>query len=414
MTARFAGSSTLDARRRRRLATDPDHLDSAAAAGATSDAEGRDPLPETGDDDSLPAPALETWMPRAAWKAWLLVLLGVLVAAGVVAVGDAVDRDPGFYGPELAGLMSLQSGRLVRTVGSVLLLLSGQLALVVWWARSRSTQDFSGRYDVWVWTAAAWFLFALGHETQAHLAWNEMAALVWEPDFWNKTILSWFAPAVAAGGVLWLSARADAGRCRSAKFLLTLAGLAWVAAGLLALGVGSRWLSPWLHLLVPATAMAGHVLGFSAMLIHARFVTYVSNDPPTAHVRKAKTKRMPKLVDEGVESQPSAIEPIETAEPVEKPTRRSTRQAPAKTRSTKVEEPAAEESKAVDTPPTKPETAPVVEEVVEDRPAKPAASSPTPSPSVEDGPPPEMLRGLSKRQKKRIRREWREQHGRAA
>ncbi len=406
MTTRFAGSSSIDERRRRRLATDAE-VEAADPPGDTI-AEATADSPAERDEPERPDFAC-AWIPGKAWQTWLLFAAAVLLVVGLFEAGRAVDRAPDFYGRELSALLSLESGRLLRTTGSLLLLLAGQLALVIWSARTRSTRDFSGRYDVWVWTAAAWFVFAFAHQTEAHRAWSEVASLVWEPDFWNKTILSWFAPTVAAGGVLWTSARADARRCRSAWTLMTLAPLAWIASGLLALGIGSRWLAPWQDLLVHGTALTGHLAGFGAMLLHARYVTYVCNDPP---VKRRSTRRDDAAFSDDL-GEADAQEPAEEAQPSEskaaprkKPTRKRT---PARKKPEPESVPQPAEEVVVEDQAAEPEpvTKPAAEPAVVEQEAAPA-TLPMPDDDEADGPPPEMLRGLSKRQKKRVRREWRE------
>jgi hypothetical protein len=424
MTARFAGSRSVDERRRRRLATDAEDAPAASLADPVSaDAPAAERISSADEARASAlelAAASETWMPVKAWKAWLLFVGVVAVAAGTIVGGWFVDREPAFFGPELAALLGLHSGRLVHALGSLLLLLAAQLSLVVWWRRSRSTRDFEGRYDVWLWTAAGWLLFAVAHETRLHLVWSETVALVWEPDFWNKSILSWFAPAVGAGGVLWMAARADARRCRSGWWLLTLAGLCWVAAGAMVLGIGSIQLGPWRELATVATTLAGHVLGFGGMLLHARFVTHVCNDPPVVKARVKKEwpireKRSQAKAGEANEPQstPHGDANADFAAPTAKRPARSTRSA-AKTTA-----PAAK-SESKPAPAAKPTPTPKPEPVPAPKPAdEPAAVLPMidsedyeteydDDGNAYDGPPPEMLYGLSKRQKKKLRKEWRD------
>ncbi len=171
----FAGSRSLDERRRRRLATGAETVALEAVA---------EPAPRR------PAPAkvmqkrrspshfpLRKVISARYWKLAAIVLGAMLAGAAILGGGWAAANFGQQLGPGFVLLFGLDAARLVRGFAAVGLLLAGQLALLISWARSQSLQDFNGRYRGWVFCAIFAFVAAFGMQTQLAAAWTRHGRL---------------------------------------------------------------------------------------------------------------------------------------------------------------------------------------------------------------------------------------------
>ena len=165
--------------------------------------------------------------------------------------------------------------------GSLSLFFAGQLALLIWWVRSQSRTDFSGRFRIWAWGSAFCFVFALTVALDLHHVWS--ATLLWfcKIDFWQKETLCWLAPTVGSATALMWEIKSDMRGCRISLGLFWLALFSWSISAALTLGLGDiGQLGIDRVLAATGAAMLGHFSVFASMLFHARYVAYVSAESP--------------------------------------------------------------------------------------------------------------------------------------
>lgn len=210
---------------------------------------------------------------------WKLILIAAGLAAADTALlwaGHELARHPLRWGPGARAAFSLESGTAARFLGGILLLVSAQIAALIGWIRSRSPEDFDGRYRVWSWVAAAWFLFGVAVLTGAPQALSATMEWRFGVFLWQQPTLTWLVPSyVVALSMLWCLHRDMLG-CRISLTLLALAGLSAALAGLCSL----QLLDDPDRLLGAAAMLSTQTLIFLSMLVHARFVLYETNDPP--------------------------------------------------------------------------------------------------------------------------------------
>jgi hypothetical protein len=277
--AGFAGSRSLDERRRRRLATESDTVAFEAVA---------DPSPPRRTSAAKlkrirRGPAhfpLRKVISIRYWKLAAVILCITLAGAGILTGGWAAATHGEQLGPGFVLLFRLDAARLVRGFAAVGLLLAGELALLIGWARSQSLQDFNGRYRGWVFCGVLGFVAALGLETQLAAAWGATAAWLWPTPFSYKASLLWLAP-TALCGLLVLTYLVR--EMRDCRLSLTFAWLAAVLGCAASATVLSRPLPlPMVHarLVECSIALLFVVCAFSSLLFHARHVVYVCVDPP--------------------------------------------------------------------------------------------------------------------------------------
>ncbi len=313
MSIRFAGSRSLDERRRRRLAGENEEQTPLIPTGAAAVAvfgpsravrEARSGL-------SKGVPFRKFISPRL-WKHWAIGIVGATLAAMVLFLGFHEEAIAKFGGPNLSDLISLSSGRLATCFNSVALLLAGQVAVVIFWARARSRDDFGGRFKIWIWTFLAWFVMAAVVAMDAHTTFSETVLWVSKASFWQQQTLCWLLPMAALGSVLWIGLDQDMSGCRSSRTMLRLATLLFCSSLIFRLELTRPIATRWSDTLQIGGAMLGCLSLFLSMLLHARHVIYVTSEPP--EIRRGGLKkllafvRLPRLRRSNVEKVETTID----------------------------------------------------------------------------------------------------------
>lgn len=266
----------MDERRRRRLAVTGESAETSDTASGE-----RGPLP-----DCVPAEfcAAAPWIPRAPWKLWTLAGLMYLGLCALLAV---IHRIPGITPEWPRGMEALFQGetpRVVTYLETIFWTLSGQLALLVNWHRSHSKLDFRGRYRFWPWLAACMFSTGFCAATHIHLGLNsalEAAGTIPVLDAkWT-----WHIPALCLMLPAWLLMDRDSRRSLPAVILFRTS-LTMLATGCL-LGMFSL---PWMEaslkqILATSCGLLGSATLVTALWVQAWYVAYVTPDPPVVTPR---------------------------------------------------------------------------------------------------------------------------------
>jgi hypothetical protein len=279
----FAGSRSLDERRRRRLATGSDNVPLDAVA---EPAPRRAVSPRVKRSRRGPAHfPLRKVISIRYWKLAAVTLCAALVGASILVGGWAAATHGEQLGPGFVLFFRLDSARLVRGFAAVGFLLAGQLALLIGWVRSQSLQDFNGRYRGWVFCAIVAFVAALGLETQLASAWSATAAWLWPSGFASvmssqRGPLLWLVPTGFFGVLVHAYLVREMRDCRMSLSFLWLAFLLAGAAASLVLARPLPAPELQARLLECGVALLFVVCVFSSLLLHARHVVYVCVDPP--------------------------------------------------------------------------------------------------------------------------------------
>jgi hypothetical protein len=279
----FAGSRSLDERRRRRLATGSEN----AAFEAVADPAPRRVAPAR-IKRTRRGPAhfpLRKVISIRYWKLAAVILGATLAGAGILIGGWAAATYGAQLGPGFVLFFRLDAARLVRGFAAVGLLLSGELALLISWARSQSLQDFNGRYRGWVLCAILMFVAALGLETQLAAAWSATASWLWPAGLSavrlsHRAALLWFVPSAFCGLFVHAYLVREMRDCRLSLTFLWLAFLLGGGAAAIVLARPLPFPELQARLVECGVALALVLCVFSSLLFHARHVVYVCVDPP--------------------------------------------------------------------------------------------------------------------------------------
>jgi hypothetical protein len=270
MAVQFAGSRSLDDRRRRRIAVAGDGVptDDELNGGVAFRERTTDP------------PSVSPWLPRGRWGRVALVTVFWL---GLVAVA-AILVQPLPPHPQLAPAVEHLAGgpRPVLATYTTIMLwsLAAQFAAIIGWYRSHSQLDFQGKYRGWAWVTLVCLAWGFVSGTEVHTAIAAVAGPRLRWPVWRSETVVWLVPTVLAGlSMLWM-VRSELAAHRSSRILSrTATGL------LLLLGLGWLYL-PELSERVPMSGILTtlELLGVGAVVTtlwcQALYVVYVSADPP--------------------------------------------------------------------------------------------------------------------------------------
>lgn len=305
MSGRFAGSKSVDDRRRRRIAAEENHPPTSSADAAKA---GEKPLPIRRPTGRFP---LRRLVSRSPWKLSGVAVAALTLCGASLAAGYVPAVSSGKYGPGLAAICDADSGRLPTVLGSLLLLVSGQLAWLIRWARARSLRDFRGRYRVWWWASMTLGIGGVSMLIDAQVAFAATAVWLTGRTPLGSDVIFRLLPAVVAIIVLLPSLQRDMRGCRTSRSLVWLATLLWLAGGTVqlapdAVASGLRALELPIPLAASATGLwlAGAVTMFVSLLFHARHVVYESVEPPELPVRKNKSAKAKAVAADGSEAKP--------------------------------------------------------------------------------------------------------------
>ncbi len=277
MTARFAGSRTLDERRRRRLASNESERSPGSASGKSSPSEPDEPAEAEVKITHFP---LRKVISPKGWKISLVGALVFLAGAGILAASLST-ADSRTLGPGWTRLVHPHGGALARMFHAAVLLFSGQTALLIWWARSQSLRDFGGRYHLWLWSAVGSMLAAGSLAGDWHWAWSDTICWLWSARFPQRDVLCWMVPGLILAGILWRKLRADMRDSTASSLLLWLSAAACLGACLFRLGIDrTGWDDPARQFSGACLQMLTCTALFVSFLVHARFVIHISAEPP--------------------------------------------------------------------------------------------------------------------------------------
>ncbi len=306
MATQFVGARWLDERRRRRLAVEggADEM-----SDATAEIEGEaEPGAET--RPGVPAAlSIRSIVPRSGWSvlAWSLLLLGVCDAV-IAAAWFRHSVPEGLQGPYKL-VFGLNSAMAATWLASALLVVAAQMSLVIGWVRGHCLTDFDGHYRSWTRVAISWLVIAGVVGTGAHQSMAQMVLVQFGFEtLWQREILAWLLPLGAlVASVAWVM-DAELKTSRTARLLMWLS--ASVAAGGLLLvleptvidaGLLERFPGLVAFLKLAAMVSAPGLLVVS-MGVFLRHVVHVSAEPAPRRKWKRKVKKKRVAKSEGDEA----------------------------------------------------------------------------------------------------------------
>ncbi len=197
----------------------------------------------------------------------LAAMLAGLEAADAWMCGRAADG-----GTRLTALDITAKGSLACWFSSLLLLAAAVLAVLIYAVRRHRTDDYQGRYRIWLWAAGCWLLMATDQAASLREAFQAaMIGLTGTPLLGDGT-LWWVAVYVLVFGAVGSRLLLDMRPSKLSISALLAAALAQGLAmagrlGWISLGDGLRAV-----MFQAGSEMAGNLMLLAAMALHARYV----------------------------------------------------------------------------------------------------------------------------------------------
>ncbi|MEN6449259.1 MAG: hypothetical protein ABFC96_02100 [Thermoguttaceae bacterium] len=200
-----------------------------------------------------------------------LFALGLAIAAGLEAAYAGMCRGAS-AGTRLAAFDISAKGSLACWFSSLVLVAAAVMALLVFLIRRHRTDDYQGRYRVWLWAAGCWFLLATDQAASLREAFQSAMIAATGTPLWGDGTLWWVAADVLIVGAVGSRLLVDTWSCRLSFATLLLA----IGVHLAALAGRLQWLSlgdgAQAVMYQIGGEMAGSLLLLLAMALHARYV----------------------------------------------------------------------------------------------------------------------------------------------
>jgi len=299
MAMRFVGARLLDERRRRRLAVDQGADEMTDETSVADDEQTSEKQP------ARPAIlSIRSLVPRSGWSVlgWSLLLLAAcdVVIAAAWFQPSIPEQIRGPY----SLVFGIGSAPAATWMASGLLLVAAQLSLVIGWVRGHCLTDFDGRYRAWTRVGVSWLVLAGVVGTGAHQSMAQM--LVAQFGFetvWQREILLWLLPLGAlVASVAWVM-DGEMKTSRTARLLMWTSASTAVGGLVLVLeptlidaALLDRFprLVNFLELVVMVSAPGLLVISMGVFLRH---VVHVSPEPAPRRKWRRKKKKLAKTTD---------------------------------------------------------------------------------------------------------------------
>jgi hypothetical protein len=175
-------------------------------------------------------------------------------------------------GVSVAALDLAAKGSLASWFSSLMLLAASVAALLVYAVRRHRIDDYQGRYRIWLWAAACWFLWAGDQAASLREAFRDLMIAATGTPLVGDGTLWWAALYVILLGAVGSRLLMDMRPCRFSMATLLAAATAHVVAIAGRLGwifdeAGSQQV-----MILAGAEMVGNLMLLAAMVWHARYV----------------------------------------------------------------------------------------------------------------------------------------------
>ena len=274
MSGAFAGSRSIDDRRRRRLASETEPGDHAFDADLSADAESESSNAQESDATlarNIEFP-LNRLISRRLWKHLLICFAAIGCAAWMLRL------------PPAAAALASSLDLTTRFFRALLLFVSAEMALLIAWVRSTNPNDFSGHYRVWRLAAASWCAMAIFAGTGAYEFVDTAISSSLEMQETRTSQVLWLLPTTVLGlAIAWklMEEMVRSWLSLLAFFVAVMCGAILVVGCLNDLTIHApEWMS--------RTSIIGATALFVSMQIHTWFVVHVSSEPPVTRGRRKR------------------------------------------------------------------------------------------------------------------------------
>lgn len=277
----LGGSKMLDDRRRRRLVFETE-LTGAKLANSTEESS------RSSSQESAP-PDLWLFLPQVVpqklWKCWSAGAAAALTFLGLLATwyfSEAASASGSFLGDMIAPW----ADRLLRFGGAMSFWIACQMSCVVWWVRSRSRVDYAGRFHVWGWSAAGFFVASMLCLTDTHHSAAQIVAWSFTGAASNSTGVTalWLLPLSVAVMAWWATLGAEFRNDLSSRVLHSMSAISALSLMSVQLLTARNGVTTQTEFLNRLMMIVLPWCSLMSVWLHLRHVVHVTADPPSVGV----------------------------------------------------------------------------------------------------------------------------------
>jgi hypothetical protein len=168
---------------------------------------------------------------------------------------------------DLAGAGSLSSW-----FSSLILLAASVAALAVYTIRRHKTDDYHGRYRIWLWAALCWFLAATDVAANLHESLKLIMIHLTKTNIGGNGSLWWILPYGLVFGAVGSRLVLDMRQCKLSTTIFLMAAAGYLATAYLELGIAMIGDQAQAIMIKAGVAMFSHLMLLLSMMLSARYV----------------------------------------------------------------------------------------------------------------------------------------------
>ena len=165
-----------------------------------------------------------------------------------------------------------RTGCLGSWFSSLLLLAASAAAVLTYTIRRHRTDDYRGRYRIWLWAALCCFFAASDVAADLDKSFQQIMIHLTKTQIWGDGSLWWIIPYVLVLGALGSRLVLDMRPCRLSITAFSLAAAGYLVAASMELGLFSIGDAVQTVMIKAGAAMFGHLMLLVSMALNARYV----------------------------------------------------------------------------------------------------------------------------------------------
>lgn len=279
-------------RRRRMLREDTANRSATASSRSRSSTRATSPRAYTDAARADLQPRVTDFLPKRYLSLCVVFLISLMCTGVVQALYllrvHKMDRW-NLEGAEALGLIG--TGTLASWTGSLFMLISAVVALVIFGLRRHKLDDYRGRYRVWLWVALTCLLASLDIVCGCHRLLSSGMIALTGTALWGDGSVWWMISWALIGMLVGTRLVWDVSSARLAVTALLAASLSYVAAGLLSLRVLTLSSTEAQIIVQSVLGLLGHQTLLFAFLVFARHVYWEAQGEAALDKKKARRKK---------------------------------------------------------------------------------------------------------------------------
>jgi hypothetical protein len=212
-------------------------------------------------------------VPRRLTILALWFAAGLAIISGLEVLHDwQSELSVTITGGQFAAFDLTRTGCLGSWFSSLLLLAASAAAVLTYTIRRHRTDDYRGRYRIWLWAALCCFFAATDVAANLHESLRQIMIHSTNTHIWGDGTIWWIIPYVLVLGALGSRLVLDMRPCLLSITAFSLAAAGYLVAASMELGLVSIGDAVRTVMIKAGAAMFGHLMLLMSMVLNARYV----------------------------------------------------------------------------------------------------------------------------------------------